>query len=255
MVVQLYLYTFGAIFNHFFKSIIMDCIIIDDEAMSRAIIVQMIKEHSNYNIKEEFNSAIDAIKYLNQNEVDLIFLDIHMPNFSGIDFIQTIKNQTKVILITADKNYAIEAFEYENVVDYLVKPLVKERFIKAIEKSDRRLSVPFFKKPTPDELSNELYININRKLIKIQFDKISLIESKGDYIYIKTDTKSYTVHSTLKKIIDKLPKDIFMKVHRCFIINTNQIVDIEDNTILLGKDIIPLSRTNRKELMLRLNLL
>ena len=97
--------------------------------------------------------------------------------------------------------------------------------------------------------------NIDRRLIKIEITSILVVEAKGDYIYIKTDTKNYTVHSTLKKIEDKLPQDIFLKVHRSFIINTTKIVDIEDNSILIGKDVIPVSRTNRVELMRRLNLL
>ncbi len=113
----------------------MNCIIIDDEEMARAIINQMIANHNTLNLVQEFSNAIQAIKYLNQNNIDLIFLDIHMPDFTGFDFMQTIKNPPKIILITSDKNFAIEAFEYECVVDYLVKPITKERFEKAIAKA------------------------------------------------------------------------------------------------------------------------
>ncbi|OXE95901.1 response regulator receiver domain-containing protein, partial [Flavobacterium araucananum] len=112
----------------------MNCIIIDDEKMARAIIEKMIENTHQLNLLQEFSNAMHAIKYLNQNEVDLIFLDIHMPDFTGFDFIQTIKNPPKIILVTSDKNFAIEAFEYECIVDYLVKPITEDRFQKAIQK-------------------------------------------------------------------------------------------------------------------------
>jgi DNA-binding LytR/AlgR family response regulator len=238
----------------------MNCIIIDDEAMARAIIAQMISNYPEIKVLEEFSNAIHAIKYLNQNQVDVIFLDIHMPDFTGFDFIQTIKNPPQVILVTSDKNFAIEAFEYECIVDYLVKPITEERFEKAIQKLKTAKESASKKAIIQDEIlppdtAHEFYINIDRRLIKIEMSSVNVVEAKGDYILIKTDTKNYTVHSTLKKIEDKLPKDLFLKVHRSFIINTKKIIDIEDNSVLIAKDVIPVSRANRPELMKRLNLL
>ena len=236
----------------------MKCIIIDDEAMARAIIAQRISNFPEMKILEEFSNAMQAIKYLNQNKVDVIFLDIHMPDFTGFDFVQTIKNPPKVILVTSDKNFAIEAFEYECIVDYLVKPISEDRFEKAIQKL-KVAKVPSKTNASQDEILsdtvNEFYVNIDRRLIKIEFDTVNVVEAKGDYILIKTESKNYTVHSTLKKIEDKLPKDLFLKVHRSFIINTKKIIDIEDNSVLIAKDVIPVSRANRPELIKRLNLL
>jgi two-component system, LytTR family, response regulator LytT len=237
----------------------MNCIIIDDEEMARAIITQMIANHNELNLVQEFSNAMQAIKYLNQNKVDLIFLDIHMPDFTGFDFIQTIKNPPKVILVTSDKNFAIEAFEYECIVDYLVKPITEERFQKAIIKANSaQITAPNSDKEIKsiqEDNAKEFYVNIDRRLIKIEFDLVTIVEAKGDYIHIKTEGKNYIVHSTLKKIEDKLPKDLFLKVHRSFIINTKKIIDIEDNSVLIAKDVIPVSRANRPELMKRLNLL
>jgi two-component system, LytTR family, response regulator LytT len=237
----------------------MNCIIIDDEEMARAIITQMIANHNELNLVQEFSNAMQAIKYLNQKQVDLIFLDIHMPDFTGFDFIQTIKNPPKVILVTSDKNFAIEAFEYECIVDYLVKPITEERFQKAIIKANSaQIAAPNSSKEvkaTLEDNAKEFYVNIDRRLIKIEFDLVTIVEAKGDYIHIKTEGKNYIVHSTLKKIEDKLPKDLFLKVHRSFIINTKKIIDIEDNSVLIAKDVIPVSRANRPELMKRLNLL
>jgi DNA-binding LytR/AlgR family response regulator len=236
----------------------MNCIIIDDEATARAIINQLCDKIEKVNVLEEFPNAIQAIKYLNQNEVDLIFLDIHMPDFTGFDFIQTLKNPPKIILTTSDTKFAIEAFEYDCIVDYLVKPIELTRFKKAIAKAQNTTAISSPSK-TEDKvelsLDNDLYVNIDRRLIKIDIPSIYLIEAKGDYISVKTDDKNYTVHSTLKKIEEKLPKDLFLKVHRSFVINVKMIVDIEDNSVLIKKDVIPVSRSNRPELMKRLNLL
>jgi len=235
----------------------MNCIIIDDEEMARAIIAQFITNYSDINIVSQFSNALQAIKYLNQNSVDLIFLDIHMPDFTGFDFIQTIKNLPKVILVTSDKNFAIEAFEYESIVDYLVKPITKDRFLKAVEKANTHHKNAVLKENTAvaEDSVKEFYVNIDRRLIKIEMASVNVVEARGDYIHIKTEGKNYIVHSTLKKIEDKLPKDLFLKVHRSFIINTKKIIDIEDNSVLIFKDLIPVSRANRPELMKRLNLL
>jgi len=236
----------------------MNCIIIDDEATARVIIGQLCSNIKSLTILEEFPNAIQAIKYLNQNEVDLIFLDIHMPDFTGFDFIETLKNPPKIILTTSDANFAIQAFEYDCIVDYLVKPILLERFQKAIQKAETKSTKAIFE-PSSEKVETtsgtDLYINIDRRLIKIDIPSIYLIEAKGDYIHIKTDDKNYTVHSTLKKIEDKLPDSIFLKVHRSFIINFNKIIDIEDNSVLIKRDVIPVSRSNRPELMKRLNLL
>jgi DNA-binding LytR/AlgR family response regulator len=235
----------------------MNCIIIDDEEMARAIMTQMITIYPELNLIQEFPNAMQAIKFLNSNDVDLIFLDIHMPDFTGFDFIQSLKNPPNIILVTSDKNFAIEAFEYECIVDYLVKPITGDRFQKAIQKAKayKITSKPTEIKPVVEDNANEFYINIDRRLIKIEMSSVNIVEAKGDYIHIKTESKNYVVHSTLKKIEDKLPKDLFLKVHRSFIINTKKIIDIEDNSVLIAKDVIPVSRANRPELMKRLNLL
>lgn len=236
----------------------MKCIIIDDEEMARAIIEQLVNHHSELSLEAQFPSAIEAIKYLNQNQVDLIFLDIHMPNFTGFDLIETLKEPPKIILTTSDRNFALQAFEYDFIVDYLVKPITQERFNKAITKAATFLNALSSSSNTnakKEDGEKEMYVNIDRRLVKIEFSTINLIEAKGDYILIKTTGKNYTVHSTLKKIEDKLPKDTFLKVHRSYIINVKKIVDIEDNSVLIEKEVIPVSRSNRPELMKRLNLL
>ena len=236
----------------------MNCIIIDDEATARAIIWKLSSRFQELEIKKEFPNAIEAIKFLNQNEIDLIFLDIHMPDFTGFDFIETLKNPPQIILTTSDANFAIQGFEYDCIVDFLLKPFTAERFEKAIQKAIKNATndtYPVDSDRNENNSSNDLYVNIDRRLIKIDFSSIYLIEAKGDYIQIKTEDKNYTVHSTLKKIEDKLPDSKFLKVHRSFIINFSKIIDIEDSSVLIKRDVIPVSRSNRPELMKRLNLL
>lgn len=234
----------------------MNCIIIDDESMARAIIKTLCSDIPSLKVKEEFSDAIQAIKYLNENAIDLIFLDIHMPNFSGLDFIKTLKNPPKVIFTTSDPKFALEAFEYHFIADYLLKPVEFPRFEKAIKKAQKLILADTKEITTKTKpVKNDFYVNIDRRLIKIDLPSIYLIQAKGDYINIKTEEKNYIVHSTLKKIEEKLPDSLFLKVHRSYIINVKKIIDIEDNSVLIKKDVVPVSRSKRPELMKRLDLL
>jgi two-component system, LytTR family, response regulator LytT len=234
----------------------MNCIVVDDEDVARVILERLISNNPHLYLVADFPNAMQAIKFLNRNTVDLIFLDIHMPDFSGFDFIQTLKSPPKIILTTSDRNFAIEAFEYDCVVDYLTKPLSQERFDKAVKKA--QLQIPernALSVANSSDSDTDLYVNIDRRLVKIEFAAILFVESKGDYIQIFTEKKNFTVHSTIKKIREKLPPELFVQVHRSYIINIKKIIDIEDSSVLIEKKVIPVSRSNRNELMNRLNLL
>ncbi len=236
----------------------MNCIIVDDEATARAIVNQLCSKIDGLDVIAQFDNAIDAIKFLNEHTTDVVFLDIHMPGFSGVDFVKTLKNSPKIVLTTSDTQFAIEAYEYESIVDYLVKPITQDRF----EKSIHKIKIALDKKhdetqPNTSSTSSDedLYINIDRRLIKLKLNSILFVEAKGDYIDITTVTEKYHVHTTLKKIKEKLPEKSFLQIHRSYIINFTKIIDIEDNSVLIEKSVIPISRTNRPELMRRLNLL
>ncbi|SHJ00628.1 LytR/AlgR family response regulator transcription factor [Pseudozobellia thermophila] len=235
----------------------MNCIIVDDEASSRAIVSHLCAKIPDLDVIELFENAIDAIKFLNQNEVDIVFLDIHMPGFTGVDFIQTLKNPPHIVLTTSNTEFAIEAYEYEAIVDYLVKPITHDRFQKSVQKLKKVMSrepLPADKDEKATYGADELYINIDRRLIKLKCNEILVVEAKGDYIEIKLEKDTHRVHTTLKKIKGKLPEKTFLQIHRSFIINFNKIIDIEDNSVLIGKNVVPISRSNRPELMRRLNL-
>ncbi|WP_282049725.1 LytR/AlgR family response regulator transcription factor [Maribacter aquivivus] len=236
----------------------MNCIIIDDEATARLVVRQLCSKIPELDVIEEFDNAISAIKFLNHQNIDVIFLDIHMPGFSGVDFIQTLKDPPKVVMTTSDTDFAIAAYEYECIVDYLVKPITLERFEKSIEKiknsSSKKPQAQVAQQQNSSE-GEDLYINIDRRLIKLKLNEILVIEAKGDYIDVKTEKEDHRVHTTLKKIKEKLPEKLFLQIHRSYIINFTKIIDIEDNSVLIAKNVVPISRSNRPELMRRLNLL
>ncbi|WP_408031613.1 LytR/AlgR family response regulator transcription factor [Tenacibaculum xiamenense] len=233
----------------------MNSIIIDDDELARVIIEKYCSKLDYLNIQSTFDNALDAIDFINNNKVDLVFLDIHMPELSGFDFIDSLNNPPKIVLTTSDENFALNAFEYKCIIDYLVKPVKFPRFIKAVTKLEVKKQESSNGEQKSEEEKNELYVNIDRRLVKILIPDIYLIEAKGDYINIKTETKNHIVHTTMKKIEEKLPEDLFLKIHRSYIINLKQIIDIEDNSVLIKKEVIPVSRSNRPELMKRLNLL
>lgn len=236
----------------------MKCLIIDDERIAREILKSLCQENESLKIMGSFSNALSALKYLNENEVDLIFLDIHMPDFNGFDLIKTLKSPPKIILTTSDAQFALQAFEYDFIVDYLLKPIESSRFEKAVAKAKNKVlpTSSFSKKKVESTgVDTDFYINIDRRLIKIDALSVYLVEAKGDYINIKTEDNNYRVHTTLKKIEEKLPESIFLKIHRSYIINLKKIIDIEDNSVLIKRDVIPISRSKRPELMRRLDLL
>ncbi|MAM19350.1 MAG: LytTR family DNA-binding domain-containing protein [Christiangramia sp.] len=238
----------------------MKCIVIDDEELPRVVLRQLIENIPDLQLEGTFNSPLQAIRFLNQNEdVQLIFLDVNMPGFSGFDFIQTLKTMPAVILVTADKEHAITAFEYENVVDYLLKPVQKERFQIAVQKAlklarkEKKLREVYQKESAENAENEQLYVQSEKRLIKIDIEDIKIIEAKGNFILIKTTNGNHITYSSLKKIESKLPQESFMRVHRSYLINFKKIVDIEDNSVLIGKEIVPISRRFKPQLMERLN--
>ncbi len=238
----------------------MNCIIVDDEVTARAIVSELCEKAPELTVVAQFPNAVEALKYLNTNQVDVIFLDIHMPFLTGVDFIQTLKNPPKIVFTTSDKEFAIAAYEYDFIVDYLIKPITPERFLKTIGKLKKSFQLAMVGEmggasPLEAQKEEDIYINIDRRLIKLKLGEILLVEAKGDYIEITTTSTLYRVHSTLKKIKEKLPDSLFMQIHRSYIINFTKIIDIQDNSVLIERSVIPISRSQRPNLMQRLNLL
>jgi DNA-binding LytR/AlgR family response regulator len=237
----------------------MNCIIVDDEESARIIIKQLCNSVKGLTVLEEFSNGIDAIKYLTKNEVDVVFLDIQMPNFTGFDVIESIAHPPKIILTTSDSNFALDAFSYDSIVDYLVKPISSARFQLSIDKLKKILEIETSSNnATKMELLKDeehLFVNVDKRLIKISVSDIEIVKADGDYVLIICHKASYKVHSTLSNTINKLPSDLFLRIHRSYVINFTKIIDIEDNTLLINKRVVPIGRTYRKDLVKRLNLL
>ncbi|SDR77025.1 LytTR family DNA-binding domain-containing protein [Gramella sp. MAR_2010_147] len=240
----------------------MNCVVVDDEELPRKILEQLISLEPALNLLVLLDSPVDALKYINsgENQIDLIFLDIVMPDFTGFDFIKSVKSNAQIIFVSSDKNYALKAFELSNATDYLLKPIQKERFQKAVSKAIKKhQNTSIINKDSETKSNNtrenDLYVTIDKRLIKINIPDINIIEAEGNFIKIKTSTDTYLIYSSLKKIEEKLPASLFMRVHRSFIINLRRIIDIQDNSILVNKELIPVSRRYKNQLFSRLNLL
>lgn len=241
----------------------MKCIIIDDDSFY----IEFIKNYCNkidLEIVNVYQNSVLALQEIDKiSESDLIFLDINMPDITGFDILKY-KPQTQVVITSADDSNAIEAFDY-NVVDYLKKPFDFERFMRAVnrvkEKMQSNKNIESHIVHNVNEQSNtmtlnSIFVNINKKLIKINLKNINVIEAKGDYVLLKLeDSENLIIHSTLKKMKEKLPSDGFFQVHRSYIVNLKKIIDIEESTIVIGRDVIPISKTNRNLLREKLYIL
>lgn len=218
------------------------CIAIDDEPLALKQIVAYIEKTPFLELVEDFDSALNAVNWLGSNKVDLMFVDINMPDLSGMDFVKSLQHPPKVIFTTAYSEYALEGFKVD-AVDYLLKPIGYSDFLKATQKAKTR----FFSAPTaPEHLeSNEefLFIKTEYKLQRINLKDIKYIEGMREYVRIFIENQSAVMTLlSMKKLDEHLPKKDFMRVHRSFIVNLNKITTIERNRIIFDKDVyIPVS--------------
>ena len=235
----------------------MNCIIVDDDKLSIKIIEEFVERTEGLKLTGSFSSAVDALNALNQpeaEEVHLIFLDIEMPEMSGIEFLSSLEAIPQVIIYSSQAKYALESYNYD-VADYLLKPVQYARFIKGVKRARER----FEKKENPVKQSTEIFIKNNGSLVRIKYDDILWIEALENYVVLNTFKEKYTIHFTMKAISDKMPADRFMRIHRSFIVNFSKIKMIEDNSVYLktsaGTKIVPIGKSYRDKLMNDINLI
>lgn len=230
----------------------MNCIIVDDEEMCRNAMKHLVSQVDFLNLIGICSNATEALNLLNNNKIDLMLLDIEMPDMSGIELIKSLKSPPLTILTTSNKEYALEAFEY-SIVDYIIKPILLDRFFKAIAKAKEI----FENSPQNIDFSSSEYVFIksNGVLVKINLKDILWIEALGDYLTINTSDKKYTIHSTMRTMESKLSSNKFIRVHRSFIIAIDNISSIEDNVVVIGKKLIPVGAVYKDNLKKRLNFL
>jgi DNA-binding LytR/AlgR family response regulator len=232
----------------------MNCIVIDDDKLWRRVIEEFINKTEDLNLAGSFSTAVEAINYLKQQgNIDLIFLDIEMPEMSGIDFMQTLTNPPQIIIISSKGKYALDAFDYD-VIDYLLKPITYARFYKAVDKAMNRV-----KSNLSAIGKDEIFIKKNSALVKLKYDEILFIEALENYVIFNTFNDKYTIHFTMKAVELKLPINNFLRVHRSFIVNKSSITEIEDNAIMIktadGLKAIPIGKSYRDKLMGDINLI
>lgn len=232
----------------------MNCIVIDDDALSRRVIEEFINRTEFLNLKHTFQNAVEAISVFNEQgeDVDLIFLDIEMPEMDGIDFLNTLKNLPQVIIVSSKEKYAIEAFDYD-VTDYLLKPITYGRFYKAVLKAKNIHDSRNY------EEVDEIFIKKNSALVRLKYDDILWVEALENYVIVNSFSSKFTIHFTMKSIESQLPLSKFKRVHRSYIINVRKIDKIEDNTIFIkseeGMKGIPIGKAYKEKFMKDINLM
>lgn len=225
-------------------------IILDDDKISREIIRSYINFTDFLQLEAEFDNPVVALHEIEKTNCDLIFLDIEMPEMTGMDFIEAAKNIPQVIIISSKIQYAAESYNYD-VTDYLVKPIEYKRFLKAANRAKAISESVSFTTTTDDE--QHIFVKSGSDLIKLNYSSIEYIEAFADYVQIHTKEKRYTVLSTMKSIHAKLGDTDFLRVHRSFIVALNKIESMSENALVVGKKQVKVSRKYKKELKERLN--
>jgi DNA-binding LytR/AlgR family response regulator len=229
----------------------LSCIIVDDDRFSSTLLYKMCKNHESLNVKGVFENPEDALVFLENEYVDIIWLDVEMPQLSGFDLLKNIISEPYIIITSSKVEYAFEAFEHK-VSDYLKKPILVLKFKETVEKA-----LNYFQSHAKAEIQNKnesIFVKIEGKYIKLNFTEILYLENIGDYVKIYTESKTHLVLATMKYLEGKLPLP-FVRVHRSFIVNINKIVDIEESTLVIANKVIPISRLNKVALLKNLNMI
>jgi DNA-binding LytR/AlgR family response regulator len=222
----------------------MNCLAIDDEPLALNIIKDFANRIDYVNLIATCTNPLEALKILNKNEIDLIFLDIQMPNITGLELIKSIDKTPLFIFTTAFSSHALEGYEL-NAIDYLLKPFSFERFFKAVNKAYEittlRKNKTIFSFPEHENRDHDEYImvKVEYKTVKVYLNDILYIEGLKDYVKIYCGKKPLLTKSTMKNIEEKLPSGIFIRVHKSFIVAVGKIESIENNRILMGEKLIP----------------
>lgn len=222
------------------------CIAIDDEFLALEVIENYVGRLPFLELAGTFTNAIDALPVLANGDIDLLFLDIEMPAINGLAFLKTFEKPPLVIFTTAFAQFALDGFEAD-AVDYLVKPIPFERFLKAVQKVRQRL-----RSPEALTQADHLFIKSDYKSIRIAFNDILYVEGMKDYVRVHTLKYPVDTLLSITALLEKLPTSNFIRVHRSFVIALNQISSIERSTILIGDTKIPIGDQYRDELMKRL---
>ena len=225
----------------------LKCIIIDDEPIARKVLQEFIDDVDFIELVGQAENPLKAMSLLNSNEVDIIFLDINMPKLNGIDFLKNTKTNAKIIMTTAYADYAVEAFDLD-VLDYLVKPIAFDRFLKACNKAKEAVALKNINLKQQDT-NDHFFIKCDNQIEKIYHDDLLYAEAMLNYVMLHTNSRKLMVYVTIKSLEDQLPSDIFIKVHKSFIVNINKVKSIEGNILNIGSGKITVSQNLRDKVL------
>ncbi len=234
------------------------CIIIDDEPLAIKVVENHLKKFQNFEILDKFDNPLEALPLLKKGNIDVLFLDINMPQMSGLEFAKIVGPETSVVITTAYREYAVESYDL-NVLDYLVKPIPFNRFLSAINKITQQVygqRIEDKKKENSSKNESFMFIKVGKKLVKVKFEDILYIESLKDYIKVFTENDNHLVHKSLTSFTEELPKDNFIRIHRSFTIAIDKVASVEGNLIEVGSTRIPIGRkytSHVKRMILNIN--
>jgi DNA-binding LytR/AlgR family response regulator len=228
----------------------LNCLIVDDEPVARKGIAEYVNEIEYLNLVGQCENSLKAGTYLAQQPVDLIYLDIHMPKLSGIEFLKTLRDPPLIILTTAYSDYAVEGYALD-IVDYLVKPIAFERFLKATQKA---LEITRLRKIVSGKARevDYFFIKCDNKYEKVFYDEVLFIEALQNYVVIHTRDRKMITYITLTGLEQQLPPDLFLKVHKSYIVGITHVRALDANEILIGNDRIPISRALKESVVSRI---
>ncbi|MEY4107630.1 MAG: hypothetical protein RL181_1972 [Bacteroidota bacterium] len=238
----------------------INVIIVDDEPLAQDVLETYIEKIPELHLSGKCSNALEANELLKKESIDLMFLDIQMPQLTGIDFLKTLSKPPLVVFTTAYPNYAVEGFEL-NALDYLLKPISLERFMKSVNKAAEQLERQRKSRPAPSGSAEEgtqeaidfLFVKADKKLVKVNFHEIIYIEGLKDYVIIRMDSQRVITLQTMKSLEDKLPAQKFMRIHRSYIVNVDKINAIIGNMVeILEKGQpkhLPIGKNYRDELL------
>jgi len=231
----------------------MNCIVVDDNKMARTALKQLIGQVDFLDLKKIFSSSAEAFNYLQTNNIDLVFLDVEMPGMTGIELLKNLEKRPIVIMVTAKKNYAVEAFEL-NVADYVIKPVSLSRFSKAVAKAKELFDKEQELQKEREMEKDYIFIRSNSILTKVKSTGIIYVQETDGYVNIHTADKRHVIHSSLKSMEEKLPINKFYKLHNNYIVAIDRIDNVENDMVHVGRHNIPIAEQYKPGLLQKLNL-
>jgi len=232
---------------------IYSCVLVDDDRMSLKILQSLVEKTPFLQVEGMYENPVEAFNALSEKKADILFLDVEMPEMTGLELLDTLSILPQIILTTSKHNYAVDAFDYD-VADFLLKPINNySRFLKAVRKAKTNLE-----KPAVDNHlngTNQMFIKVDSLLVNFNLNDILYVEAFGDYIKIQTEQKTFVVHAKLRTVEEALPSNDFARIHRSFIVRLDKIKNIDPSNLEVGKKVLPISNSYRSNLMAKINTL